>query len=444
MPRPFVALVLAALVLLAGAAAAQQPDPRIRTIEVRPGVYMLQGNGGNIGVGIGEDGVFVIDDQFAPMVDQIKAAVRKLTDQDVRFVLNTHWHGDHTGGNERFGKAGAVILAHENVRKRMSVEQFMQAMNRKVPASPAAALPVVTFADDVTLHWGGDEVHFFHVAPAHTDGDAIVHFTKANVIHMGDTFFASGFPFIDTGSGGTLAGVIAAADRVLKLADDDTRIIPGHGDLSDKRGPAAYRDMLATIRDRVTDLVVKGRTADEVVTAGPAQEWSERLGKGFISTERFVRMAFAEVVRERAAAGGDRREEDEVVRIMGSDVMLNLAQQWAKAHAAVPGPHAQLQIAGGGSGVGLAALLEGRGDLAMTTREPEPAERDAATRVGIEFRIVPVGKGRLTSAPRVFDCYLVASTAASPAARAFLDWVRSPAGIAVTRKVGCEPAGAAK
>jgi glyoxylase-like metal-dependent hydrolase (beta-lactamase superfamily II) len=246
--------LLAIFALLAATAYAQDAsfdDVRIETVPVAPGVAMLVGRGGNIGVSTGADGVFLIDDQFAPLTPKILAAVAKLSEAPVRFLLNTHWHGDHTGGNENVAGQGAVLVAHDHVRERMSREQVMKALDRTVPASPPAALPVVTFGADLTLHWNGDAIHAIHVPNAHTDGDAIVHFTRANVLHMGDTYFAGRFPFIDVDSGGSIDGVIAAVDRGLALADAATKIIPGHGALSNRAELAAYRAMLATVRERV-------------------------------------------------------------------------------------------------------------------------------------------------------------------------------------------------
>ena len=187
---------------------------------------------------VGKSGTYLIDDQYAPLSDKILAAIKAITPDPVRFVVNTHWHGDHTGGNENMGKAGALLVAHENVRRRMSTEQFMAAMGRKIPPSPEEALPVVTFTDAMTFHWNGDEIRVYHVPPAHTDGDSIVHFVKADVVHMGDIFFNGGYPFIDTSSGGRVDGVIEAADRVLAGIGEKTRIIPGHGPLGSEGRPA--------------------------------------------------------------------------------------------------------------------------------------------------------------------------------------------------------------
>lgn len=260
--------------------------------KVAEGVYMLTGRGGNIGVSAGPDGVFLIDDQYAPLTDKIRAAVKTLSDGPIRFVLNTHWHGDHTGGNENFGKSDVVIVAHENVRKRMSVEQFLEAFGQKVPPSPKVALPVVTFTDAVTFHLNGDDIRSFHVAPAHTDGDAVIHFAKANVVHMGDCFFNGIYPFIDLSSGGSFEGVIAAADKVLGLVDPGTKIIPGHGPVGDKAALQAFRDMLVAVRDLVKPMVKAGKTLDEVKAAQPTKAFDEKWGQGFMKPDVWLGIVY--------------------------------------------------------------------------------------------------------------------------------------------------------
>ena len=301
------ALVLGpAAVALAGSfsgASAQGFDAvEISTIPVAPGLHMMVGRGGNLAVSTGEDGVFLIDDQYAPLTQKIRAAIATVSDAPIRFVLNTHWHGDHTGGNENLGRAGALIFAHDNVRKRLSVEQFMEALDRRVPPSPEEALPVVTFNDTVTFHLNGDEVHAFGVPPAHTDGDALVHFRRANVIHMGDIYFSRGFPFIDLSSGGSVEGVIAAVDRVLAMADANTRLIPGHGPLSNRAELEKYRAMLVAIRDRIRDASASGQTLDQILATRPTREFDQAWGKGFIDPESFVRSVYRSLADERRDA----------------------------------------------------------------------------------------------------------------------------------------------
>ena len=289
------------LVLAAAAPAAAQVNydtVQIRTVKVAEGVYMLMGAGGNIGVSVGSDGVILIDDQFAPLSDKIKAAVAALGGP-IRFLLNTHWHFDHTGGNENFAKSGVVIVAHENVRRRMSVEQFISALNRREPPPPAAALPVVTFTDAITFYLNGDSINVFHVAPAHTDGDAVIWFRKANVMHMGDTFFNGRYPLIDLSSGGSVDGMVAAADRVLALVDANTRIIPGHGPLGDRPALQTYRAMLATVRDRIRQAVAADQTLEQVQAAKPTAEFDAIWGKGSITPARFVEIVYTDLAARR-------------------------------------------------------------------------------------------------------------------------------------------------
>jgi glyoxylase-like metal-dependent hydrolase (beta-lactamase superfamily II) len=282
------------LALLATPALAQQ---NFDTIQVRSqalggGIYMLTGAGGNLGLSVGDDAVFLVDDQFAPLTPKILAAIAAITPKPVRFVFNTHWHGDHTGGNENLGKAGALIVAHENVRKRMSTEQFIQAFNQRVAPSPQGALPVVTFTEGVSFHINGDSLVATHVDPAHTDGDAIVHFAKANVIHMGDLFVSAGLPFVDRSSGGTNAGIVAAADRALAMADDQTRIIPGHGRLADKARLRMWRDALVALHGRMRQEIAAGKTVEEVLALKITEPYAREFPGGH---ERFLRTLYAEL-----------------------------------------------------------------------------------------------------------------------------------------------------
>ena len=287
--------LLAAAGLFASSAQAQQNFDKveIKIEKLSPSTYVLFGAGGNIGVSVGEDALFLIDDQYAPLTPKITAALKTLTDKPIRFVLNTHWHGDHTGGNENMGKQGVVLVAHDNVYKRMSTEQFNALFKSKTPPSPKAALPLVTFSADVTFHLNGEDIHGFHVPPAHTDGDTIVHFRKSNVIHMGDNYFNGWYPFIDVSSGGNPDGVIAVAVKVLALADDNTKIIPGHGPVANKADLKAYRDMLTTVTGRIKALMKAGKKLDEIKAANPSAEFDEKWGKAFISPGRFVEMLVA-------------------------------------------------------------------------------------------------------------------------------------------------------
>lgn len=268
-------------------------DVKIKTTPVSDNVYMLVGSGGNIGVIVGEDGTFIIDDQFAPLTDKINAAIAEITDKPVGYVLNTHWHGDHTGGNENMGKAGALIVAHDNVRVRLEADQLKK-LTEDYTQPAEEALPVVTFAQDVTFHLNGEEIHAFHVDKAHTDGDAIIHFRNANAFHMGDTFFSGRFPYIDLGSGGGIDGIIAAANHVLMLSNDDTKIIPGHGPLSTPKELKTYRDMLMKLRSKIQLMVSEEKTLEEVQASNPTEGY-EDWGTGFINSERIVDFIYTDL-----------------------------------------------------------------------------------------------------------------------------------------------------
>lgn len=265
---------------------------KIETSEVAPGIFMLTGSGGNIGLSVGADGAFLIDDQFAPLSDKIAAAVADKSETPVRFLVNTHYHGDHTGGNEAFAAGGALIVAHDNVRARLHAE--IEGKGERGPA----ALPVVTFSDTATFHWNGEEIHVAHPAPAHTDGDAIVHFRTANVIHTGDLFFNVGYPYIDIDGGGDLDGYIAAQEQILSLADENTKIIPGHGELADKADLENVTATLKDIRTRIKALVDKGYDEERVVKAKPLADLDEDWAWQFIDGERMTRAAYKSLAKD--------------------------------------------------------------------------------------------------------------------------------------------------
>lgn len=294
--RRFAAVIASIVALgtlgLTASLSAQNFDAvQIRAQSLGGGIYMLMGQGGNIGLSVGEDGVFIIDDQFAPLTEKILAAIAEITSESVRFVFNTHWHGDHTGGNENLGRTGALIVAHKNVRVRLSMDQVLERIGRQpaeTPAVPSAAWPVVTFTEDVTFHLNDDELHAFHVENAHTDGDAIVHFKRANVVHMGDTFFRDRFPFIDTATGGSIDGMIAASGTALAVMDSETQVIPGHGSLSDREDLRRYRDALKTMRDAVADLMEQGRSLEQIVAARPIRAQAEAWGQSEAAEASFV------------------------------------------------------------------------------------------------------------------------------------------------------------
>jgi len=279
-------VIAAATVPLLALAQQDFSKVEVKTTPLCGGTHLLSGAGGNVVASVGDEGVFIIDDQFAPLTGKILGALAKLSDKPLRFVLNTHWHGDHTGGNENLGKAGSVIVAHDNVRKRMGAGQMLR--GDKVPPAARNALPVVTFASDLSLHLNGDDVRVWHVAHAHTDGDALVKFEKANVLHMGDIYFNGLYPFIDAESGGSIGGFLAAIDRGLALSDADTVVVPGHGPVSNRSELAAYGAMLKDYRDRIAALKREGKSLKDVIALKPTAATDEQLGKAFIKPAELV------------------------------------------------------------------------------------------------------------------------------------------------------------
>ena len=278
---------------LAGAAGAQNlEDVEIETVDLGDGVAMLVGQGGNIGLSVGDDGSFLIDDQFAPLTPKIRAAVEAFGGGPIRFVVNTHFHGDHSGGNEPLARAGAVVVAHDNVRARMSTPQHNALRGTSTPPSPPAARPLLTYGDAVTFHLNGKTIRAVHVPHAHTDGDSIIHVAGANVLHMGDTYFAGMYPYIDVDGGGSIDGLIAAAGRGLELADDETRIIPGHGPLSTRADLEAYRDMLVALRAAVQEQIDAGRSSEEAIAARPTRALDPVWATGFMKPEYIVRVVY--------------------------------------------------------------------------------------------------------------------------------------------------------
>lgn len=291
----FSLLAVPPLALTACAESNAQNNDRFAKVEIKTqsladGVAVLFGAGGNIGVSYGPDGTVLIDDQFAPLTPKIQAAVTALGAEPVKFLINTHWHGDHSGGNENFGKAGALIMAHDHVRERMLGIQKTGRGND--PASPKEALPTVTYHDGLKLHLNGDDVHVMHVKHGHTDGDSIVFWKKANVLHMGDLFFNKvTLPFIDLKSGGNARGVLAAAEKALKISNGDTKIIPGHGPMATRTDMIAYRDMLKSIIGAVEKAQSEGKSLEQVQAMKPAAKWDTNPD-GFIKGDAFVEAVY--------------------------------------------------------------------------------------------------------------------------------------------------------
>ena len=272
---------------------AQDPDKEeIIPQKITDNIYMIKGSGGNMGLMTGEDGTLLIDSQFAPLSEKIKKTIAGLTADPVKYLVNTHWHGDHTGGNENFAKDGALIIAHDNVHKRKSTDQFMQAFGRQVPAAPKAAQPKISFNDHLSLHLNGETILLLHDHVGHTDGDAVVYFTRSNVLHMGDTYFQGRYPYIDLGSGGDVESLIKSLNRSIFLCDKDTQIIPGHGSLSNRAELLKYRDMIQEIYSRVQQSMKMNLTLKEVQAANLTKDYDEVYDGGFISAEKFVKTIF--------------------------------------------------------------------------------------------------------------------------------------------------------
>ena len=281
-------LVFLAALGAAAPLAAQDRDfskVEIKVEKVAGSVSMLTGAGGNIAVSVGEDGVVVVDDQFAPLVPKIEAAIKSITPKPVRFLLNTHWHGDHTGGNAAFSK-NATIIAHDNVRRRLA-EGMPELAGRKVDPAPPEALPVITFDSSLTVHLNGEDVRALHYARGHTDGDVVVFFPKSNVVHMGDDFVTYGFPFVDVASGGSVVGMVENVEKAMAQLPEDVKVIPGHGPLSTKADVKKFTEMLRDCIRRVADAKKAGKSIEDMKKENVLAKY-EDLGKGFIKTPDFI------------------------------------------------------------------------------------------------------------------------------------------------------------
>lgn len=262
----------------------------IKATKISGNVYMLEGAGGNIGVSVGADGILIVDDQFAPLADKIKAALKNLGDGKLKFILNTHWHGDHTGGNAQFGRE-APIIAHDNVRKRLSTEQRLEFFKQTVPPSPKEALPVITFDQSLSVHFNGEEIKVIHYPHGHTDGDSVIFFTTSNVVHLGDDFFARGFPFVDLDSGGSVQGLTKNIDEIIPRIPAGAKLIPGHGPISTVDDLKAYHRMLIETTEIIRKQKAANKTLDQIKKEGLPAEWKS-WGEGFIKTDQWIEIVF--------------------------------------------------------------------------------------------------------------------------------------------------------
>jgi glyoxylase-like metal-dependent hydrolase (beta-lactamase superfamily II) len=266
----------------------------IKTTKLGPNFYQLEGSGGAIGVLTGPDGVFVVDSEFAPLTEKIVAAIRQVSNTPIKFLINTHVHPDHTGGDENFGKMGVTILAREELRQRL-MHPNPGANGQPGTPAPAAALPVITYSTPITIHMDGEDIQAIPIPHAHTDGDTMIFFPTNNVIMIGDYFRSLGYPNIDIANGGSLKGMLAGIDVAIKLCDANTKVVPGHGVVVDRNGLAAHRDMIMAIRDKVAALSAQGKTADEVVAAHPTADYDAKVPTAATTSERFVRQLYTEV-----------------------------------------------------------------------------------------------------------------------------------------------------
>jgi glyoxylase-like metal-dependent hydrolase (beta-lactamase superfamily II) len=295
--------LLALCLLLTAASAQQQPDfskVEIKATKVAGTVYMLQGYGGNIGVSVGEDGILIVDDQFAPLADKIQAALKGITDKPVKFVLNTHWHFDHTGGNPYFGQ-NAPIIAHENVRKRLQSGGDITFLKMQIPPAPKAALPVVTFEDKVSIHINGEDIRAIHFPKGHTDGDIVVFFPKSNVVHMGDDFFSGMFPFVDLDSGGSVKGLIEDVAQIIPMLPPDVRIIPGHGQLATLDDLKQFEDMLRGTTAAVAAAMKQGKTLDQMKKEKVLANYAD-WGKGMLNADLFTEILYNDLSGKKTGA----------------------------------------------------------------------------------------------------------------------------------------------
>src|SRR5436190_19685557 len=287
------ALATLSALLIQPPALAQQDFSKveIKATKVAGNVYMLEGSGGNIGVSVGEDGIVIVDDQFAPLAGRIREALKSISDKPIRFVLNTHFHGDHSGGNIEFSKE-ATIIAHENVRKRLA--EGTSVVGREVKPAEREALPIITFNDRATVHLNGEDIRAIHFPHGHTDGDSVILFPKSNVVHMGDDFVTYGFPFVDVHNGGSVSGMIAGCERVLSMTPAETKFIPGHGPISTPADLRKYVDMLKETRASVKDALAKGKSVEQMKKDNLLAKFEE-LGKGFIKADDWIDVLHADL-----------------------------------------------------------------------------------------------------------------------------------------------------
>lgn len=286
-------LLLAPIGLVQAHDHGEQPKITFKTTQLTSNLYMLQGKGGNLALSTGEDGGLLVDDDYADIAANTKQTIAKLSGAAIKFLINTHWHFDHSGGNEVFGSEGSIIVSHKNVRTRLKNGGEIKAFGMTLPPATKQALPVLTFSDDISFHWNNDTINVVHINDSgHTDGDAVIYFKDANVVHMGDLYFAGMYPFIDASSGGSMKGYIEAVTVVINSIDEKTKVIPGHGNLSNKKQLTEFRDMLASVYQTVSTMKASGKTLEQIINAKPSAAFDNKWNGGFLKADQWIEIIY--------------------------------------------------------------------------------------------------------------------------------------------------------
>jgi glyoxylase-like metal-dependent hydrolase (beta-lactamase superfamily II) len=252
-------------------------------------MYVIHGSGGNVILSIGNDGIILVDDQYAPVTEKMKSVIANITNKPIKFVINTHWHPDHVGGNERLGEAGAIIISHDNVRKRLSNDQFFELINQTIPALSKKGLPIITFSDNMTFYQNNDEIRISYLDNGHTDGDSAVYFTQNNVIHVGDDFSDRAYPFMDLSTGGSIDGLISSLQSIISMINNDTKVVAGHSGISNQTKVKDYVGMLIDVRSVISNMIKEGKTLDEIIQSKPTSQYDTTYQDySFIKPKDFV------------------------------------------------------------------------------------------------------------------------------------------------------------